>query len=95
MPNSLDSGRVLRKVLLEQADLQKCFLKVPIKFRVSCGKQGSRLTIPRRLGILMGVDSDRGILQSCSQFQDHKKKFSLRLRWNLLRSVNPEFWVNN
>ena len=54
MSNYLDSQRMLRMVRLEQVGIKKkkTILEVPIEFRVSCGKQESRLIIPRGLGIL-------------------------------------------
>ena len=72
MPYSLTFfRRVLAMVRLQQADLQKTCPDVAHEFCVSNCKQESRLTIPLGLGIPM-VDLDRGIIHSCSQFQDDR-----------------------
>ena len=64
MPNSLISQRALRMVHLEQVDLQKRVLMYTMS-------SVSRLVIPLAVRILM-VDWERGTLQNCSQFQDHR-----------------------
>ena len=54
MPNSVNSRKELRMVLLEQVGFQKRFLKYPQFSRASSGKPESRLSIPLELGIIKG-----------------------------------------
>ena len=68
---SLNFRSVLMMVHLEQADLQKTCPDVPNEFRVSGSKQESRL-INFWDSENSWVDWERGIIQSCSQFQDHR-----------------------
>ena len=81
MPNSLNSRRELRMVLVEQAGFQKRFLRYP-QYSV-CRAVLWDSEYPR-------VGWERGMLQSWSLSQDRKKILLPRPR-NSPCSVNPEF----
>ena len=50
----------------------KTFPGVPIDIRVWCGNPESWVSTPLGLGILRGVNCERGTFQSCSLSQDHR-----------------------
>ena len=84
MPNSVNSRRELRKVLLEQVGFQKRFLKYPWNsvYRAAIPNRGKAYLWDSEYS---RVGWERGMLQSCSLSQDRKvKEFTLFCKSRML-----------
>ena len=71
MPNSLNSRRALKRVDLEKVDLQKRVLMYPMSsvYQAASKNRGESFLWNSEYS---WVDWKRGIIENCSQFQDHK-----------------------